>query len=374
MAKKRTGGSKSGRRGGQQSLARLRAQIDKLDQQILALINERAKLAAEIGTLKNEHGLEVYSPAREEEVIRHVLARNRGPLSDTCVRAIFRELMSGSRALQRPLRVAYLGPEYSFSYIAAHERFGSPIEYVGVNSIAAVFEEVADRHADYGVVPLENTTDGGISETLDMLVRRPLHICGEIRLRIHHYLLGRCNQSDIQRVYSKPQALSQCRRWLAEHLPQAQLIEVASTTTAAQLAQTEAYAAAVASRQAGVRYGLNVIAERIEDYANNVTRFAIIGDLQPQPTGDDRTTILFKVPHKPGSLADALAVFKRNGVNLTWIESFPLHGTDQEYVFFADLAGHTNQTRVRRALNGLAKRAEMLHVLGSYPVSPIYDE
>ncbi len=374
MAKKRAARSTRRRAGGEATLAQLRARIDKLDREILALLNERARLAAQIGSLKNEHGLTVYSPAREEEVIQNVLARNSGPLSDTCVRAIFRELMSGSRALQRAVRVAYLGPEYSFSYIAAHERFGSPTEYVGVNSIAAVFEEVARRQADYGVVPLENTTDGGISETLDMLVRRPLRICGEIRLRIHHYLLARCEQSAIQRVYSKPQALSQCRRWLAEHLPQAQLVEVASTTAAAQLAQTEPYAAAVASRQAGVRYGLNVVAERIEDYTNNITRFAVIGDLQEKPTGNDRTTILFKVPHKPGSLADALAIFKRNGVNLTWIESFPLHDTDQEYVFFADLAGHVEQTRVRRALTTLAKRAEALHVLGSYPVSPVYDE
>ena len=366
--------ARSGQKPGQQSLARLRARIDRLDREILKLLNERARLAAEIGRLKRENGLAVYSPAREEEVIQHVLARNQGPLSDTCVRAIFRELMSGSRALQKTVRIAYLGPEYSFSYIAAHERFGHPADYVGVNSIAAVFEEVAYHQVDFGVVPLENTTDGGISETLDMLVRMPLHICGEIRLRIHHYLLARCPQKDILRVYSKPQALSQCRRWLAEHLPHAQLIEVASTTTAAQLAQTEPHAAAVASRQAGVQYGLDVVAERIEDYAHNVTRFAIIGELREKKTGNDRTTILFKVPHKPGSLADALTIFKRNRVNLTWIESFPLHGTEQEYVFFADLQGHVEQSPVRKALAALERKAEMLHVLGSYPVSPVYDE
>jgi chorismate mutase/prephenate dehydratase len=356
------------------SLEKLRARIDQLDREILRLMNERAKLAAEVGNLKNEHGLAVYSPGREESVIQNVLQHNPGPLSETCVRAIFRELISGSRALERTLRVAYLGPEYSFSHIAARERFGASVEYVGVGSIQAVFEEVADRHADYGVVPLENSTDGRISDTLDMFVRLPVRICAEIRLRIHHYLLARCSQNEIRRVYSRPQALSQCRRWLAQHVPLAQLIEVASTATAAQLAQAEPNAAAVASRQAAIHYQLNIVAERIEDVENNVTRFAVLGELREKKTGQDRTTVLFQVPHKPGSLADALMVFKRNRINLTWIESFPLRGSDQEYVFFADLLGHESETRVKRALTSLQKKATMVRVLGSYPVSPIYDE
>ncbi len=361
-------------KGASKELATLRVAIDKLDRQILDLLNRRAELAARIGQIKDQNGLDVYSPVREEDVIRKVLEAHRGPLSETCVRAIFRELMSGSRALQRPTRVAFLGPEHSFSHVAARERFGASADYVGVATIPTVFEAVAAKHADFGVVPLENSTDGGIAETLDMFVRMPLRICGEIRLRIHHYLLGRCPRGQVRRVYSKPQALSQCRRWLAQHLPQAETIEVSSTAEAARLARTEPNAAAIASRQAGVHYGLDFLAKRIEDYQNNVTRFAVVGDLSESRSGADRTSILFKVPHKPGSLADALAIFKRNRINLTWIESFPLRGSDQEYVFFADLLGHESQTTVKRALAALERKADWLHVLGSYPISPIYDE
>lgn len=355
-------------------LSQLRREIDALDRQILALLNERARHAARIGQIKSENGLAIYSPAREEQVIQNILRANKGPLSETCVRAIFRELMSGSRALQRPTRVAFLGPEHSFSHIAARERFGASAEFLPVATISTVFESVSGQHADFGVVPLENSTDGGIAETLDMFVQMPLQICGEIRLRIHHYLLAACPFNEIRRVCSKPQALSQCRRWLAQHLPHAELIEVSSTAEAARLAQSEPGTAAIASRQAGVHYGLSFVAEKIEDYRNNVTRFAVVGDIEEKRSGNDRTSILFKVPHRPGSLADALAIFKRNKINLTWIESFPLRGSDQQYVFFADLLGHVSQLPVKRALRALERKAEMLHVLGSYPISPIYDE
>src|SRR5437870_6673108 len=306
------------------SLRNLRNHIDKLDLQILKLVNERAGLAAEIGKIKNDHGTEVFSPAREEEVLHNVLEANKGPLDEGTIRAVFREIMSGSRALQKILKVAYLGPEYSFSHLAAVERFGQAVEFVRVGSIAAVFEEVNRSHADFGVVPLENSTDGRVADTLDMFMRLPqLKICAEIRLRIHHNLLANCEQQEIRRIYSKPQALSQCRNWLSKNIPHASLHEVASTATAAELAQREPGAAAVASRQAAVRYSLRILFTDIEDSPYNETRFAVIGGQEPPRTGDDKTAVMFRISHQPGTLVDTLNIFKQNKLNLTWIESFP---------------------------------------------------
>src|SRR5436190_19360231 len=213
----------------------LREKIDKLDLQILALVNQRAGLAGDIGKLKNETSAEAFAPAREEEVLKNVLEMNKGPLGNDTIRAIYREIISGSRALQKVLKVAYLGPEYSFSHLAAVERFGQSVEYMRVGSIASVFEEVNRSHVDFGVVPLENSTDGGVSDTLDMFMRMPqLRIIAEVRLHVHHNLIANCEQQQIRRVYSKPQALSQCRNWLSKNVPYAQLIEVSSTAVAAQ--------------------------------------------------------------------------------------------------------------------------------------------
>src|SRR5262245_36120660 len=259
-------------------LRSLREKIDKLDQQILTHVNQRANFAAEIGKLKNENNAEPFAPAREEEVLKNVLDMNKGPLDNETIRAIYRELISGSRALQKVLKVAYLGPEYSFSHLAAIERFGQSVDLIRVGSIAAVFEEVNRSHVDFGVVPLENSTDGGVSDTLDMFMRLPqLKIGAEVRLRIHHNLLANCEQEMIRRVYSKPQALAQCRNWLSKNLPHADVKDVCSTAVAAQLAQQEPGAAAVASRQAAVKYGLRILFSDIEDYPHNETRFAVIG-------------------------------------------------------------------------------------------------
>src|SRR2546425_1167763 len=252
------------------ALRNLRTQIDKLDLQVLELVNKRAGVAGEIGKLKNDHNAETFAPAREEEVFKNILEANGGPLDNYTIRAIFRKIMSGSRALQKVLKVAYLGPEYSFSHLAAIERFGQAVDLVRVGSIAAVFEEVNRSHADFGVVPLENSTDGRVADTLDMFMRLPqLKICAEIRLRIHHNLLANCEQQEIRRIYSKPQALSQCRNWLSKNVPHASLHEVASTATAAELAQREPGAAAVARRQAAVRYGLRIPFTDIEDSPHN---------------------------------------------------------------------------------------------------------
>ena len=285
------------------------------------------------------------------------------------MRAVFRELMSGCRALVRPLRIALLGPIYSYSHLAALHRFGRTVEFVPVGTISAVFEEVDQRHSDFGLVPVENSTDGRIADTLDMFARLPVRICGQVDMHIHHTLLAKCPRSEIREVYSKPQAISQCRNWLAKHLPMARTIEVTSTTMAAQLAAEKPGAAAIASQQAGVEYGLETLAENIEDNPHNATRFAVIGGQIPDRTGNDRTAILFQMEHRPGTLADAINVFKRNKLNLTWIESFPVPGSDRAYMFFAEVETHPTESRFRRAMAALERKALRLEVLGAFPVT-----
>ncbi len=372
----------------QSALRSLRNQIDKLDLQILKLVNERASVAGQIGRLKNDHGEEIFSPAREEEVLQHVLQMNekhKGPLDPATIRAIFREIMSGSRALQKVLKVAYLGPEYSYSHLAAIDRFGQAVEFLGVNNIAAVFEEVDRGHVEFGVVPVENSTDGRIADTLEMFLRMPhLVICAEVRLQIHHNLMANCEPQEIRRVYSKAQALSQCRNWLAKNLPQAAIHQVSSTADAANLAKLEHGAAAVASRQAAVKYGLRILFDNIEDSPYNETRFAVIGHQKCGKTGNDKTTILFRIAHQPGSLAEALEVFKQNKINLTWIESFPgprrpsgesgeektpAKASKPEYLFFVDLEGHVEEPKIKRALQLLGEQCQEVTVLGSYPMA-----
>ena len=354
------------------SLKSLRGQIDKLDLQLLKLINERAHLAAEVGRLKIDQGGEVFSPAREEEVLQNVIQNNKGPLDGSTIRAIFRELMSGARALQKVLKVAYLGPEDSFSHLASIERFGQSVEFMRVGSIAAVFEEVNRGHADFGVVPLQNSTDGRVADTLDMFMRLPqLKICAEVRLPTHHNLLANCDQQLIRRVYSKPQALSQCRNWLSKNVPHASLHEVASTATAAELAQREPGAAAVASKQAAIRYGLRVLFSDIEDSESNETRFAIIGNQECAKTGNDKTAIMFRLADQPGSLVDALSPFKLNKLNLRWIESFPARTPRPESVFFVDFDGHHEDPKVKKALAALQTYCEQLTILGSYPMATL---
>jgi chorismate mutase / prephenate dehydratase len=375
MARKSDGGPSHGSDRGGASLKELktfRVQIDKLDVQILDLINKRANLAAQIGKVKSENGGDVFNPAREEEVITNLLKANKGPLPEMTIRAVYREIISGSRALQKVLKVAFLGPEYSFSHIAALNRFGGSVEYMAVANIAAIFEEVNRKHVDFGVVPLENSTDGRVTDTLDMFIRMPhIKICSEARLRIHHNLLSNSEQPEIQRVYSKAQALSQCRNWLSKNVPQATLHEVTSTADAARLAAQNKYWAAIASREAASRYGLRILFSNIEDSPNNETRFAVIGAYDSAKTGSDKTAIMFEIPHSPGSLADILGVFKQNKINLTWIESFPHRDSKGEYIFFVEFEGHTDDPKVKKALAALEEHCEKLSVLGSFPMAPV---
>jgi chorismate mutase/prephenate dehydratase len=360
------------------TLEGLRAEVDRIDQQLVALLNRRTNITSRIGALKHVQGLEVWSAAREDEVVAKALAASQGPLPAETLRAIFRELISGSRALQRNIRVACLGPKYSYSHLASVAKFGEAVEHVPVGSIAAVFEEVNRRHVEFGLVPLENSTDGRIADTLEMFVKLPnLKIRAEVRLRVHHCLLGRCEWSEVRRVYSKSQALSQCRNWLGKNLPQAAKVEVVSTAAAAELAQREDFAAAVASRPAAVAYRLNVLAENIEDQPHNVTRFAVIAEKAEERTGRDKSTIMIRLANEVGSLAEAISTFKKLGVNMTWIESFPIpNGTgdrDPAYLFFIDIEGHANDDAVQKALEAARRRCERLDVLGSYPRSACID-
>lgn len=348
------------------TVAEIRRELDRLDREILAAMNHRAELAQQIGQLKHADAKCVYDPEREVEVLRNVTEANAGPLSAESVRAIFRELVSGARAVQMEMRVAYLGPEFTFSHLAAIERFGQSAELVPVGTIAAVFEEVERGQARFGVVPMENSTDGRVSDTLDCFSRSRVRICAELPLRIHHCLLGVGQRDEVRTVYSKPQPLSQCRNWLAKHVPQAALVEVPSTADAAKRAREDRRAAAVASAQAGVNYQLPVLARNIEDQPDNVTRFAVIGDHCGQRTGSDKTALMLEIAHQPGALADAMAVFKRNRLNMTWIESFPIPGHRGRYLFFVEFIGHQGEVRARRAIASLEKKALRLEVLGSY--------
>jgi chorismate mutase/prephenate dehydratase len=340
-----------------------------LDRDIIKLLNARASATIKFIEGQTRPRDFLFDPKGDDELWVRLQEQNPGPLPGTAIRGAFRQILSAVRRQIKTQRVAYLGPPFSYTHLAAIERFGESADLIPVSTIASVFEEVNRGHAEFGIVPIENSTDGRIVDTLDMFTRLPLRICGEVQIAVHHNLLARCPRSEVVEVYSKPQALSQCRDWLSRNMPHARLIEVTSTSTAAQLARDKHGVAAVASRQASVEYGLQIVAADIQDNKNNVTRFAVIGDDVSKPTGKDRTALLLQIPHQPGALADALVGFKKNKVNLTWIESFPLRGPETGYLFFLDFEGHVKDARTQRTLEDLGKKAVRLEVLGSYPRS-----
>jgi len=340
-----------------------------VDRQLVQLLKDRLRLTVqELESQPDKRDL-WFDPRLETALWDELELTNQGELPKEVLRGVFREVLCAARVKVKVARVAYLGPPFSFTHIAALEKFGRTADLVPVNSIASVFEEVNKGHAEYGIVPIENSTDGRIVDTLDMFTRLPLRICGEVQISVHHNLLSRSPRSEITEIYSTPQALSQCRDWLNRNMPQAKIYDVTSTSTAAALAQTKPGAAAIASRQAAVQYGLDIVAESIEDNAHNVTRFAIIGDHETQQTGRDRTALLLQIPHTPGTLSDALTAFKNNKINLTWIESFPLRGPESGYLFFLDFEGHVKEPRIKKALQILEKKAVRMEILGSYPRS-----
>jgi len=349
-------------------IADLRKNIDDIDSQLVDLINRRAECAIEIGSMKSRGDKSIFAPEREKQVLAGVLERNRGPLSDRSMAAVFREVISACRALEKPIMVAYLGPAGSYTHIASILKFGESTDFHPANTIPDVFSAVERKEANYGVVPVENSTEGIVSHTLDMFLISDLRICAEVNAPISHNLLS-CGDdvTHVRRVYSMPQAIAQCRNWLATNLPGVEVLEVSSTSKGAKMCEGYPTSAAIASSLAAKEYGLNIVAAGIEDNPHNKTRFMVVGYVKPEPCGKDKTSIAFSVPHKSGSLYKALSVFENVGLNMTMIESRPTKQMPWEYIFFVDVQGHEKDKQVQDALEQLGKTALFVRVLGSYP-------
>jgi chorismate mutase/prephenate dehydratase len=345
----------------------IRARIDALDKQILDLLNDRAKCAQEIGHLKRESNAPFYVPEREKAVFQKLQKRNPGPLNDVAVRSIYREIISAIRDLEKPTSVAFLGPRDTFSHMAALRVFGASAEFLPLPSFADVFTEVERGRIDYGVVPMESSMGGSVSDTLDRFIASDLKIINEVLLHITQNLLANCPLDQIKKVYSKDNALLQCRNWLRANLPGIELFEVSSTAEAARRAAQEPGVAAIASRLAAQTYNLDILVERIEDAPHNYTRFVVLGHQIVQPTGDDKTSVLISVKDKPGALYELLTPFSRANINLTRIESRPSQQKAWEYVFFIDFLGHIKDDNVQAVLDAASDHARNLKVLGSFP-------
>lgn len=350
-------------------LAPLRERIDELDQRLVKLLNERAEIVIKVGQIKRSAGeaIPIYAPDREHAVMQKIREANAGPLPDACVQAIWRELMSGSFALERPLRIGYLGPPGSFSHLAARKKFGASVEYDELTDFPAIFDGVAREHVDYGLIPIENSTHGGVTASLDCFLDTPVKIAAEIRIAIHHNLLSRQPLEQIKRVYSHQQALGQCRRWLSAQLPGAEQIATVSTSQAAGLAAHESEAAAIGSSLAAQLNDVPILFNNIEDNPNNETRFCVIARQNAKPSGDDKTSILFTTEHKAGALTDVLNVFRDHGLNLTRLAERPSQRMNWEYFFFVDVEGHLDEPHVAAALNEAKRHCLQLTVLGSFP-------
>lgn len=350
------------------ALQTLRQRIDSVDDELLRLLAERARLAQEVGRLKQ--GNHVYRPEREAQVLRRIKAANPGPLSDEAVARLFREIMSACLALEQPLRVAYLGPPGTFSQAAAVKHFGHAAQTVDCPSIDDVFRQAEAGMVDYAVVPVENSTEGAIGRTLDLLLHTPLRICGETVVRVHQCLLRREPvREGIERIYSHPQSLAQCHEWLNQHLPGVARVPVSSNAEAARLAAAEPNAAAIAGEMAAEIYGLVVLERNIEDDPNNTTRFLVLGSHDAAPSGQDKTSLVMSAPNRPGAMYELLGPFARHGVSMTKLESRPSGTTLWDYVFYVDVEGHREDEAVARSLAELKNLASLLKVLGSYPVA-----
>lgn len=350
-------------------LKKLRKAIDFLDSQILKLLNKRTEIILEVGKIKQKAKKSVYVPEREKDVYTGLVSKNKGPISNDSLKAIFREVMSASLQLERPLKIAYLGPEFTFTHMASMKKFGSSVSYTSCETITDVFSEVEKLRADYGVVPIENSIDGAVTHTLDMFIDSDLKICSEVFLEISHNLLSmESDRRKIKKIYSKAQVFAQCRIWLESNMPRVELVEVSSTARAAEIASNQRACACIASELAAKKYSLEILESSIEDSTHNVTRFMVIGRIEAKPTKEDKTSIMFSVKDRPGALHDMLVPFKKYGINMTKIESRPSKIRAWEYYFFVDLEGHHRNARVAKALEGLKKVCTYMKVLGSYPI------
>ncbi len=348
------------------NLSELRELIDALDADLLKRLNERASLARQVGNLKVG---QAYRPEREAQVLRRIKEMNAGPLPDEVVARLFREVMSACLALERPITVSYLGPAGTFSEAAALKHFGAGAVTMPCASIDEVYRVVESGAADFGIVPVENSTEGAVGRSLDLMPQTPMKICGEVLIRIHHHLMSRAiaDFKAISRVFSHGQSLAQCHEWLNNHLPNAERVAVSSNAEAARRASVEPGTAAVAGEMAAERYGLSILASNIEDEPNNTTRFLIIGDYEPQPSAKDKTSLVLSAKNKAGAVYEMLTPFARRGVSMTKFESRPSRVAIWEYLFFVDIEGHRGDANVAEALDELATVAGYVKVLGSYP-------
>lgn len=346
----------------------LREKIDTLDDQILDLLNERAQVVIDVGKTKKNNKKSFYVPSREQAIYERLRSQSLGPFPVDAIQRVFREIISASLSLEQPMKVAFLGPQATFTHVAAMQQFGLSAQLIPQKSIPAVFEEVARGRASYGVVPVENSNEGVVTHTLDMFMESELKINAEILQEISHDLLSMsANMADIERVYSHPQALAQCRKWLDENLPDVPLIDVASTAAAAQLAAGDRSAAAIASAMAGAQYDLRQVKANIADNSSNFTRFLVISNQLPEPGERDKTSIMFCIKDEPGILLRMLEPFSQRGINLSKIESRPLKKRAWEYIFFLDIEGHIENENVHDAVEQLANYCQFIKVLGSYP-------
>ena len=348
-------------------LKNLREKIDGLDKKIIQLLNDRTNLVLEIGKLKSKEGQATYAPDRESEIYKKIEEMAKGPLPKDALKSIYREVMSAALALERPLTIAYLGPEATFTHLASISKFGSSVKYVPAATISEVFQEVDQKRSDYGVIPVENSIEGAVTHSLDRFIDSDLKICSEIAFEISHHLLSNSSLKDIARVYSNPQVFGQCRVWLETHLPRVELVETFSTTQAAQRALREDGAAAIASKLASTLYNLPIVEAGIEDLAHNVTRFLVMGREIPPPTGKDKTSVVVSIKDKVGALFEMLTPIRRHRINMTKIESRPSKKKAWDYYFYIDFEGHIETPKVERMLKELEGRVRFLKILGSYP-------
>jgi len=350
------------------TLNELRQEIDAIDDRMMEFLNQRASLVVEVGRLKAGEKRDFHVPSREREIYERLISHNPGPFPNEALKSVFREIISASLALEAPMKVAFFGPKATFTHQAAQQQFGLSAELVPQKSIPAVFEDVEKGLAQYGVVPVENSTEGMVSHTLDMFMESELKINAEVMLEIHHYLLSRTGRmDDIKKVCSHPQPIAQCRNWLADNLPNVPVVDVASTAVAAQIVAEDYTAAAIASELAASMYDLKIVRERIEDQVNNFTRFLVIGKKLADKSGDDKTSLMFSVKDEVGILYRMLEPFYKRGINLSKIESRPLKKKAWEYIFFLDLVGHISDPEVAEAVQELKGCCQFVKVLGSYP-------